>query len=211
MDFSYEPHHGIMRGGENAAVVERIDRLASRGGTHDTLLELPMHAIGSPPLRLVSRSLAAAVAMAGLSLVAAGCGDRLPTVPVTGTVRVDGKPAAGVQVVLHPIDTADPRLAKLRPTGRTEADGSYRIGTYEMADGAPLTEYRITAEWFAGGPATTTSEAADPEANAAATQTDRLGGRFANPDTSAFKVIVGRVSSSIPLLDLTTRPSKPPG
>ena len=113
-----------MRGGDNATVVERIDRLASRGGTHDTLLELPMHAIGSPPLRLVSRSLAAAVAMAGLSLVAAGCGDRLPTVPVTGTVRVDGKPAAGVQVVLHPIDTADPRLAKLRPTGRTEADGT---------------------------------------------------------------------------------------
>jgi hypothetical protein len=200
-----------MRGGDNATVGERIDRLASRGGTHDTLLELPMHAIGSPPLRLVSRSLAAAVTMAGLAVLAVGCGDRLPTVPVIGSVQVDGKPVAGVQVVLHPVDAAGPRLAKLRPTGRTEADGSYRIGTYEMADGAPAAEYRVTAEWFTGGPATTTSTTADPEANAAATQTDRFGGRFANPETSAVRVSIGRLSSSIPALELSTRPSKPPG
>jgi hypothetical protein len=172
---------------------------------------MTMHALGSPPLRLLGLTPVAAAAIAGLSLLAVGCGDRLPTVPVTGSVRVDGKPAAGVQVVLHPVEAADPRLAKLRPTGRTEADGSYRIGTYEMADGAPAAEYRITAEWFTGGPATTTSEAADPEANAAATQSDRLGGRFANPETSPLKASVGRVSSSLPALDLMTRPPKPPG
>lgn len=170
-----------------------------------------MHVIESPPLRLVSRSFAGAVALTCLTLAGVGCGDRLPTVPLTGSVRVDGKPVAGVQVVLHPVDPADPRLAKLRPTGRTEADGSYRIGTYEMADGAPAAEYRITAEWFTGGPATTTSETADPEANAAATQTDRLGGRFADPDASPLKASVGRASSSLPTLDLTTRPPKPPG
>lgn len=170
-----------------------------------------MRSIESSPLCLLGRSLAAAITLTGVSLVGVGCGDRLPTVPVTGSVRVDGKPAAGVQVVLHPVDAADPKLAKLRPTGRTEADGSYRIGTYEMADGAPAAEYRITAEWFAGGPATTTSEAADPEANAAATQSDRLGGRFANPETSALKASVGRLSSSLPTLELTTRPAKPPG
>lgn len=170
-----------------------------------------MHSIGLPPLRFVSRSLVAAVTMAGLALVAVGCGDRLPTVPVTGSVQVDGKPAAGVQVVLHPVDAADPRLANLRPTGRTEADGSYRIGTYQMADGAPVAAYRITAEWFAGGPATTTSVTADPEANAAATQTDRFGGRFADPEKSALKVSVGRPSSSIPVIELSTRPTKPPG
>jgi len=170
-----------------------------------------MPSIDWSPLHLISRSLAAAAAIAGLSLLAVGCGDRLRTVPVTGSVRVDGKPAAGVQVVLHPVDTADPRLAKLRPTGRTDADGSYRIGTYEMADGAPVAEYRVTAEWFTGGPVTTTSATADPEANAAATQTDRFGGRFANPETSALKASVGRLSSSIPAIDLTTRAPKPSG
>jgi hypothetical protein len=167
--------------------------------------------IGFPPLLLVSRSLACAVVMGGLSVMALGCGDRLATVPVTGSVRVDGKPAAGVQVVLHPIDADDERLEKLRPTGRTAADGTFVIGTYEMADGAPVADYRVTAEWFAGGPETTTSETADPEANSAATQTDRLGGRFANPETSAFKASVGRLSSDIPTLDLTTRSQQPAG
>jgi len=165
----------------------------------------------SSPLPLFSRSLACTVVMGGLSVMALGCGDHLATVPVTGSVRVDGKPAAGVQVVLHPVDASDERLVKLRPTGRTAADGTFVIGTYEMADGAPVAEYLITAEWFAGGPETTTSETADPEANSAATQTDRLGGRFANPETSAFKASVGRPSSEIPALDLSTQASQPPG
>lgn len=144
-------------------------------------------------------------------IIVLGCSDRLATVPVTGSVRVDGKPAAGVQVVLHPIAVDDERLVKLRPTGRTAADGTFVIGTYQMADGAPVADYRITAEWFAGGPETTTSETADPEANSAAMQTDRLGGRFANPETSVFKASVGRLSSDIPTLDLTTRSQQPSG
>jgi hypothetical protein len=167
--------------------------------------------LDSSPLPLFSRSLACAVVMGGLSVMALGCGDHLATVPVTGSVRVDGKPAAGVQVVLHPVDADDERLTKLRPTGRTATDGTFVIGTYEMSDGAPVAEYRITAEWFSGGPETTTSETADPEANSAATQTDRLGGRFANPETSAFKASVGGPLSEIPALDLSTQASQPPG
>jgi hypothetical protein len=167
--------------------------------------------LDSSLLPLFSRSLACAVVVGGLSVMALGCGDHLATVPVTGSVRVDGKPVAGVQVVLHPVDADDERLTKLRPTGRTAADGTFVIGTYEMSDGAPVAEYRITAEWFSGGPETTTSETADPEANSAATQTDRLGGRFANPETSAFKASVGRPSSEIPALDLSTQASQPPG
>jgi len=140
-------------------------------------------------------------------VTAVGCGsDRLATVPAEGTVRVDGKPVAGVQIVLHPVGTEDPRLVKLRPTARTAADGTFAIGTYAMADGAPVADYVITAEWFGGGPQASTSESDDPEAAAAATATevDRLGGRFANPETSRFKASIGRMSSSIPPLDLTT-------
>lgn len=170
-----------------------------------------MGQIGLPPFSRVSRSFTSAAALGWMSIIAIGCSDRLATVPVTGTVHVDGKPAAGVQVVLHPVDADDERLEKLRPTGRTAADGTFVIGTYEMADGAPVADYRITAEWFAGGPETTTSETADPEANSAATQADRLGGRFANPETSAFKARVGRLSSAIPTLDLTTRSQNPSG
>lgn len=147
-------------------------------------------------------------------VAAVGCGsDRLATVPALGTVRVDGKPVAGVQVVFHPTGSDDERLTRLRPTARTAADGTFAIGTYAMADGAPVAEYVITAEWFGGGPQTSTSESDDPEAAAAAhaTEVDRLGGRFANPATSPLKASVGRMSSSIPPLDLTTSAAKPPG
>ncbi len=161
-----------------------------------------------------SRTLASCVAAAAcvVAAFAGGCGsDRLATVPVRGEVVVDGKPVAGVQVVLHPIGSEDPRLEKLRPTGRTAADGTYQIGTYEMADGAPLAEYRITAEWYGGGPGTTTSQSEDPESATPATEVDRFGGRFANPDSSTFKANVGRLSAEVPRLELSTRAAKPPG
>jgi hypothetical protein len=155
---------------------------------------------------------AAAIGLAAVAVV--GCGvDRIATVPAQGTVRVDGKSVAGVQVVFHPVSTDDVRLVKLRPTGRTAADGSFTVGTYEMSDGAPVGDYVITAEWFAGGPETSTPASDDPEAVAAgnAIEVDRLGGRFANPQTSPLKASVGRGSSSIPPLDLSTRSAKPAG
>ena len=162
------------------------------------------------PRRPVAMGWVAALWSAATLIV--GCGsDRLATVPVRGEVRVDGKPVAGVQVVFHPVDSTDGRLAKLRPTGRTAADGTYEIGTYEMADGAPLAEYLLTAEWFAGGPETTTSSSEDPEAHSSTLETDRLGGRFASPEASGFKASIGRLTSDIPQLDLSTTGPKPPG
>jgi len=155
------------------------------------------------------------IAVLGMAAVGAvGCGPhRLATVPARGTVRVDGKPVAGVQVVFHPAAADDTRFLKLRPTARTAADGSFTVGTYAMADGAPAGDYVITAEWFAGGPETSTPATDDPEAVAAgnAIEVDRLGGRFANPETSPLKASIGRLSSSIPPLDLSTQPAKPPG
>lgn len=162
------------------------------------------------PRRTVAMGSVAALWSAAIMIV--GCGsNRLATVPVRGEVRVDGKPVAGVQVVFHPVDGPDGRLAKLRPTGRTAADGTYEIGTYEMADGAPLAEYLLTAEWFAGGPETTTSSSEDPEAHSSTLETDRLGGRFASPEASGFKASIGRLTSEIPQLNLSTTGPKPPG
>ena len=57
-----------------------------------------MDSFDSSPLPLFSRSLACAVVMGGLTVIALGCGDHLATVPVTGSVRVDGKPAGPIRV-----------------------------------------------------------------------------------------------------------------
>jgi hypothetical protein len=88
-----------------------------------------------------------AVALVGL--LASGCrdsGGRLPLHPASGRVLIDGEPAEGVQVRLHPMDRlADPNA--LQPFAATGADGSFRLGTYEAGDGAPAGRYKATLFW----------------------------------------------------------------
>jgi hypothetical protein len=70
---------------------------------------------------------------------------RKPTFPVSGELVVDGVPEAGAIVVLHP---ADERVANEVwpygfPRGTVDPKGFFRIGTYELQDGAPEGEYLI--------------------------------------------------------------------
>ena len=78
-------------------------------------------------------------------LCIAGCDDRgrLAVVPVKGKLLIGGKPAARANVVLHP---ADPRVV-VRPVAFTEADGSFRLMTYGVDDGAPVGNYVVTIFW----------------------------------------------------------------
>jgi hypothetical protein len=79
---------------------------------------------------------------------AAGCGgqtsNRIAVHPVEGKVEVSGEPAAGAFLVFHPT-SAQPDLP--RPTAKVERDGSFRLTTFESADGAPAGEYAVTIEW----------------------------------------------------------------
>jgi len=79
---------------------------------------------------------------------APGCSrvDRVPVYPITGRVLIDGKPLQNATVFLHP-PSGD---GGLRPVGHTRADGSFDITTYEVGDGAPAGEYRVTVTWNVG-------------------------------------------------------------
>jgi hypothetical protein len=70
-------------------------------------------------------------------------GSRLSVSPVTGKMLVDGAPAEGASVILHP---ADPRM-EIRPRGAVGPDGTFKLTTYLPGDGAPAGDYRITVEW----------------------------------------------------------------
>jgi len=73
-----------------------------------------------------------------------GCGnERLPVVPVQGTLFVGGKPAARANIALHSLD---PQIVAC-PVGYTEADGSFRLMTHELDDGAPVGDYVVTVFW----------------------------------------------------------------
>jgi aryl-alcohol dehydrogenase-like predicted oxidoreductase len=54
-------------------------------------------------------------------------------VPVRGKLTVDGKPAVGAIVTLHPA-VDDPQA--VRPTGQTRADGEFELTSYYSGDGA---------------------------------------------------------------------------
>jgi hypothetical protein len=111
-----------------------------------------------------------------MAVLATGCGDdnRLPLSPASGRVLVDGQRAAGIQVRLVPADRLDDPDA-LRPFAVTGDDGSFRLGTYTMEDGAPAGRYKAIIIWPMPPPHDSS---------------DRLGGRYNDPVRSTWDVTI---------------------
>jgi hypothetical protein len=106
----------------------------------------------------------------------AGCGGppRVPLYEASGKVLVEGQPAKGVEVRLHPADRlGDPNA--LRPFATTGEDGSFRLGTYEAGDGAPEGRYKATLFWPDRPPGP-----GHPN--------DQLGGAYATAEKAQFEV-----------------------
>jgi hypothetical protein len=101
---------------------------------------------GRFPLFHASHFFAAAVVIAAL----AGCSSkniegRKAVFPARGKLLVDGQPAAGAMIVLHPVGGA---YDAERPTATAGPDGSFELTTYVGQDGAPPGEYIVTAQWY---------------------------------------------------------------
>ena len=69
--------------------------------------------------------------------------DRLPVFAVSGTVKIGGAPAAGALVVFHP---KNPEADAPRPSAYADAQGQFKLTSYDSGDGAPVGEYAITVE-----------------------------------------------------------------
>lgn len=95
-----------------------------------------------------SRRFAVPAGLVGLSTLLASCSDdgHVDVYPVSGTVKFGADVPAGAQITLHPVNAAVPE--NLVAMGTVGADGSFRIGTYDAADGAPVGEYKATIQWF---------------------------------------------------------------
>lgn len=119
------------------------------------------------------------VATSVLLAVCAGCsgeprgGPRVETFPVTGTVLVNGAPAAGLLVAVYPQGNSE---INHQLVCSTDDQGKFTLGTYEAADGLPAGEYKLTFEWMEGamlGP-----------------KKDKLKGAYVDPAKSEFSVTV---------------------
>lgn len=119
----------------------------------------------------------------------AGCEprpDRVPTYPVEGTVRFNGKPTEGATIVFTSV--AAPGKQPVIAEATVDRDGRYALSTYVSRDGAPAGEFLVTLAW--------------PEANARPpreedTPTDRLRGRYATPKVTPLRATVREQPNTI--------------
>ena len=126
-------------------------------------------------------------------LLSLGCGASPKARPVSGTLFVDGRPAAGATVFLHPTGSQDGK--PILPSGRVEADGSFRVSTFGHQDGAPPGDYAVTVVW----PHVSQQGGETVEGN------DRLADRYRDPARPAARFAVREGDNVIPALQLRTR------
>lgn len=88
--------------------------------------------------------------LAGMSVCLGGCtksDGRKPVFPVSGKVLDGTRPLAHASVVFHPVNDTDANVVK--PRGKTDANGEFKLTTYVEGDGAPVGSYRVTIELWA--------------------------------------------------------------
>lgn len=120
------------------------------------------------------------LAVAAVCLALASCSPdpgRPPLHPVSGSATFRGKAAVKAVVVLRPVSGAKGQL----PHAEVGEDGTFRIGTYADADGAPAGEYLVTVTW----PEVKTDARTGDEV-----VTDRLQRRFDDPQKGLRTVTV---------------------
>ncbi len=133
------------------------------------------------------------------ALLAAGCGaDPGPAGPATlhpvsGRVTIGGKPAAGVEVRLHPLNRYHDDAAP-RPHATTDRDGRFRLRTGEGHEGAPSGQYVATLVWPAGRGGA-----------------DRLGGAYAEPEGTGLTALIEDATTELPPFDLGPASPRKPG
>jgi hypothetical protein len=92
------------------------------------------------------------VMLVASTLFLPGCGDSLeahpPVYPVTGKVKVSGKPMGGGTIIFEYADetNAAPKGtagAPFRVTGKISAEGAFKLNAYPGSEGVPKGSYKV--------------------------------------------------------------------
>ena len=136
--------------------------------------------------------------MAAFPLILVGCGgeDRPDLVPVSGVVTYQGQPLANAEVVFQ--NDKAPRAA----VGTTDAQGKFRLQSYENFDGAVPGDHVITVSKIQADAAISGADVDDPSAaygggmdaaasgDMSAISKSELPDKYADPATSNLKETV---------------------
>jgi hypothetical protein len=137
------------------------------------------------------------IIIAVLMLVASGCGKsdgRVKVYPVSGKVSVRGTPAEGARVVFYPVSDELKKPGMPIPYGTTDNQGNFKLRSYDVDDGAPEGEYKISIIWLDSPPGK-----ADENPLSAK---DRLSGQYSNPQTSKLTAKVAKGGGEIPPFEI---------
>lgn len=74
-------------------------------------------------------------------LICIACSGKSKAVKVSGRVTLDGQPLPGATIMFHPADGKGSIAS-----GRTDANGNFRLTTFNVDDGALPGDYKITIE-----------------------------------------------------------------
>lgn len=126
-----------------------------------------------------------------------GCGDSInqKTYPVTGEVRLGGKPFKGLTVVLRPVDKTNFKRQEI-PQGITDENGKFSVHTYTTNDGAPAGDYKIGIALM------------QPLDDEGGDQVKRdpnqpiVPIKYADPETSGLKATVDKKATVLPTIEL---------
>jgi hypothetical protein len=132
-----------------------------------------------------------------LTLIAFGCSKsdgRVKVYPVSGKVLVRGTPAAGARVVFYPVSDELKKPGMPIPYGITDSEGNLKLRSYDLGDGAPEGDYKVSIIWLDSPP-----EKAEENPISAK---DRLSGQYANPQTSKLTAKVPKGGGEIPPFEL---------
>ncbi|MCE9530382.1 MAG: hypothetical protein K8T89_04510 [Planctomycetes bacterium] len=129
-----------------------------------------------------------AVLVLGL-MVCTGCGSKPRTYRVAGVVKVNGQPATGANVTLHPASDSGMKSIQQRPFGKVKEDGSFELSTFSANDGAPAGEYVLTIYW-----PTTDGD------------NDQLNGDYESPERpDALRVVVNKSKTEWSPIEINTK------
>lgn len=130
-----------------------------------------------------------------------GCGEgniQQRTYPVTGDVKLDGKPLRGSTVVFHAVDKSKFKWQEL-PQSITDANGKYSLFTYSANDGAPAADYKVGIAIL---------QAPEEEGGDQVKRgigSPKLPIKFADANTSGITATVNAKATVIPTIELSSK------
>jgi len=109
-----------------------------------------------------------------------------PPQPTSGQILVNGQPVKGAMIIFHHVGDWGERT--IVPQAWTDEDGRFVLSTYATNDGAPAGDYQVTVKW--------------PAYRRKKIGPDKLGDRFAKPESSGLTARIVKGTNELPPFDL---------